>query len=160
LKPKNWVILGIILGITLFFLFIYEWIIVIFPNQVFEVSNNQYWIMVEILSDASYYNALTMFNQPSIIFTILNGLVMGVYLNTIGLTSSSKKANMLVVFMIIWIVFSCIGLFGFRITLNFEIFLYKSYTSNTAEGILFFVSNLPYLALIFMLSHLIEGERK
>lgn len=160
MQIKYWLIL-ITIGITVFLILLFcQYLIFIFPNQPFDIINNDYWIIIEFLLDKSEYNDIEMFNQPSFIFTILNALILGVYLNCLNLVIPTKKVNSLIIFIVIWIIFSCFGMFGLRITFNFPFLIYQSYTSNTAEGILFFIMNLTYFCLIYILSFLIESETK
>lgn len=161
MKTKYYIILAILICIILFIVFCWEWIIVLFPSQEFEIHNANYILLVEILLEPSDFNENTIFNQPSFIWTIINAIILGGYLMAIGLTTSMSKRNWLIIFAIVLILLIVIGMFSIRITINLPFLIYKSIQTNTSEAQLFFTSNLLFVLLpIFLISHITEAEIK
>lgn len=174
-----------ILGFSLFILFIlnfwFHWLVILFPNQNlsdFNLTNTFFLIVfmknfsiettqtlniliiIELLSDTTQYTTENIVSNPNFIFTILNGLLLGVYLNCIGLSFSSNKRNAIMIFVCVWLIFNLFGLFGIRLILNFPFLIVKVFESNTATGCLFFIGNILYFLLIWILSLMVLTETK
>jgi hypothetical protein len=93
------------------------------------------------------------------IFSMLNGLIFGFYLNCLGLLSNKGKALKYITFGVV-IVFVALGLgmVAIYLELNFPFLTQTVYESNTEKGILFFFENLGFFSTLFLSSFVAESE--
>lgn len=102
-------------------------------------------------------------HKGNLLFTLLNGLIFGMYLNILGFTLKSERMwiKALLIFTLIWLFTNGFGGFGIYIKLNApldSVFLYTKYQTNSVLGIRFFINNILLLSTIFISSFLIESE--
>lgn len=101
--------------------------------------------------------------DSSIVFTVLNALVFGAFLNSLGLFNYGiRKKNWKYIFMFIFIIVMLLGFgyFNIEIQCNFWFLAYKTYSTSSGKGIAFFVLNFYLWFAIYFLSFLVEGKRE
>lgn len=94
------------------------------------------------------------------IFTIANGLLIGVYMSALLPLSGKRGKWITLVLVILIITFSIMsfGYVGILIYLNIPILSEKTYISNASTGLSFFISNLAFFLILYAMSLLIESE--
>lgn len=98
--------------------------------------------------------------ESSILFTVLNSLVFGVYFNIVGLRFGITKQNTKLVILVILIIVMLLGFgyFDLQFEFNFFFFAYKIYSTSSYHGIYFFTYNIYIWSSIYFLSFFIESE--
>lgn len=93
-------------------------------------------------------------------WSLLNGLIFGVYLSALLPISGKRNKNLTIVLVIGVIIISImsLGYLGIFIYANLPIFVSKTYISNQIEGAEFFISNLAFFLLLYAVSFIIEAE--
>ena len=113
----------------------------------------------------SVYLTIGNVQDTSFVFTLLNALVFGVFLNIIGLNGkgifrkTTIKATTLILLVLLAI--SGFGFFGLLFVFNFPLNLiltYNIFSTNTVHGIRFFGYNILLFVLITFFSFLTESE--
>lgn len=100
--------------------------------------------------------------EESLIFTLLNSLIMGMYVTCLGWSVGASK------WYIKLLLIGIVGLFlylgftnvGLKVCSNLPIFLVSCYESNSAQGIVFFLGNLLFFTALFGLTFITEGEKQ
>lgn len=98
-------------------------------------------------------------DNSNFIWSILNVLIIGIFMNIIGIGSSMKQVNR--TFLLLAVVYLAIvgfGYFGFLIKFNLPFLIYKKYETNTIRGIYFLTLNIVFLLLVFFISFLSESD--
>ena len=100
-----------------------------------------------------------------LLWTILNSVIMYVYLNICGIfkVKSDKKTEIVILIGLLSFSLLGFGYFGIRFTINpnfifYRYLYYHSYQSNSYRGIKFIGYNLIYLLIIFFMTTLTERE--
>lgn len=104
-----------------------------------------------------------------ILFSILNGLIWGMYLNVcgFGLKTSKDFFKYFLLAFLLYFIISGFGYFGISITIRLDrtnideikyLLYYDTIITNSYETILFFTYNLPLFVIIFFVSHILESE--
>ncbi len=93
-------------------------------------------------------------------WSILNGLMLGVYLSALLPISGKRNKNLTLVLVIAIVIISILslGYLGIFIYANLPIFVSKTYISNQIEGAEFFITNLAFFLLLYGVSFIIEAE--
>ena len=93
-------------------------------------------------------------------WSILNGLMMGVYLSALLPISGKRNKNltMVLVIAIVVISFLSLGYLGIFVYINLPIFIERIYISNQIEGVRFFMTNIAFFLLLYAISFIIESE--
>lgn len=93
-------------------------------------------------------------------WSILNGLMMGVYLSALLPVSGKRNKNLTIVLVIAIVIISVLslGYLGIFIYINLPIFVSKTYISNQIEGAEFFITNIAFFLLLYAISFIIEAE--
>lgn len=99
------------------------------------------------------------------IFTIINALLLGMYLNICGILTSKKynPTRVLFFFVLIFLAVSGFGYLGLLIEFGSPvdtILFYYKYQGNSAHGIFFFSYNIILFTLIYFISFITEGDIK
>ena len=129
------------------------------------------YIAIEILllllavDSISIYLTIGSEIENSFVFTLLNALIFGVFLNVVGLNGNGifKKLSVKGSTLFVLVITSILGfgffglLFHFNFPLNY-IFNYDIFSTNTADGIRFFASNFLFFMLILFFSFIVESE--
>ena len=172
LKP-NWFLIVIILLITfvilLYFLYFYKksndfastWlylkiltviIIMILICLLFYYEVIQIWIKQGSSKDKS----------ENWLFTIFNALILGSFLNLIGISFGSKYkfSYYLVFFVLVYLAISGLGYLGILIRLNFDFLLYKDVQTNSSNLAKFIIFNIILFTLIVFIAVLAYQESK
>jgi hypothetical protein len=154
-EPFDWkfwlkITLFVILFIAIFIIFYLKYIIIMFG--MYQNNIPKAFLVIQIILEES--------SLSGTIFTLLNALIMGMYISVLGLLDTHSSKLWKYVLFIAIIILAVMGLsgIGFRITLLTDFLIYKSYCDNTVEGIVFFISNLPLLTSIYFISFLTESE--
>ena len=101
--------------------------------------------------------------ESSIIYTLLNALVFGVYINALGIFNKGmKKRNykLIVLVVALFIMLCGFGYFDYRIHFNFWFFYYKVFSTSSVHGILFFWLNIYFWSALYFLTFITESEEK
>ena len=133
--------------------------ILLFAYQVIVIQvgeyNFEFWCLI---------NIQIIFNsqEANLIFTLINGTLLGIYLQILGFsTSLSKIWQRGLVFAITVVFYLVISMFiGLRLTFNVDFLIAKSFTTNTAETADFLLFNLVFFTAVYGLSFFSEGETK
>ena len=99
--------------------------------------------------------------ESSILYTLLNALVFGVYINALGIFNKGTrklKYKLIILFVAIIIMITGFGYFDIQLHFNFWFFAYKIFSSSSVHGINFFWVNLYFWMCVYFLSYLIESE--
>ncbi|MBD3216221.1 MAG: hypothetical protein GF311_26645 [Candidatus Lokiarchaeota archaeon] len=98
----------------------------------------------------------------SFIWTLLNSLLLGMYVVAIGLTMGGRKGILKAIMLVsvVYITLSWGGYIGLRVTINIIIFVEKVFESNTIQGVFFLTWNWYIFIIIFVASNLTESEIK
>jgi len=99
--------------------------------------------------------------ESSILYTLLNALVFGVYINALGIFNKGTKKlkyKLIILSVAILIMITGFGYFDFQIHFNLWFFAYRIYSSSSVHGILFFWINLYFWSAIYFLSYMTESE--
>ncbi|HEC92908.1 MAG TPA: hypothetical protein ENI51_07970 [Candidatus Atribacteria bacterium] len=100
--------------------------------------------------------------SESWLFLLLNALLMGMYLNILGVQANTKSSvRFLLLFILIYLSVSGFGYLGILIIINEPIsnyLLYNIYQSNSAHGIYFVWCNLAFFIVILFLSFTTESD--
>ena len=93
-------------------------------------------------------------------WSILNGLMMGVYLSALLPISGKRNKNLTIILVVAIVIISILslGYLGIFIYANLPIFVSKTYISNQIEGAEFFITNLAFFLLLYAVSFIIEAE--
>lgn len=93
-------------------------------------------------------------------WSILNGLMMGVYLSAVLPISGKRNKNLTIVLVIAIVIISILslGYLGIFVYINLPVFVSKTYISNQIEGTEFFITNLAFFLLLYAGSFIIEAE--
>ncbi len=94
------------------------------------------------------------------LFSILNSLLLGVYLSATFPLSGRRSRYItlaLIIFVVAFAIFS-LGYVGVFVYLNFDFLSAKTFISNQKEGLEFFLLNLRWFLLLYAISMLIESE--
>lgn len=93
-------------------------------------------------------------------WSILNGLMIGVYLSALLPISGKKNKNLTIVLVIAIVIISVLslGYLGIFVYINLPIFISKTYISNQIEGTEFFITNIAFFLLLYAISFIIEAE--
>jgi len=110
---------------------------------------------------------ILLVSEGNLLFTLLNALCLGVYLNAIGLSGGNffKKAYIKISILLI-VAFCSLFVFGlsdFYIQFNFPFNLlfygYNKFSTATIDGIYFYYLNLVgFFGLVYLLSFILESE--
>lgn len=100
-------------------------------------------------------------NNTNFIWTILITIIMGMFMNLIGMMSSMKQANKIILLMfVVALSLMGFGFFGFLIIFNVPFLVYTKYESNSIRGIYFLTANLVFMFLVYIISFISESEVK
>lgn len=97
----------------------------------------------------------------SIVFSLLNGMIMGMYLTALGWSLGASKWWQKLVLILIIGIYLYLGFtyIGFKFCTNLSFFLVKCYETNTPAGIEFFLGNILLFGFIFAITFVTEGEK-
>ena len=147
---KNVLLIVLVIGLGLWFYWLHTNGLIVWFNR--ELISEKTIIAIDlniVQSEVSHY-----------LFSILNSLLLGVYLSATFPISGKRSRNItiaLVGFIIIFAILS-LGYVGIFLYLNFNFLQEKTYISNQMEGLRFFISNLHWFLLLYAISLLIESE--
>jgi len=99
--------------------------------------------------------------ESSILYTLLNALVFGVYINALGIFNKGIKKlkyKILILIFAVFIVICGLAYFDIQVHFNLWFFLYKIYSSSSVHGINFFWINLYFWSAIYFISYMTESE--
>jgi len=99
--------------------------------------------------------------ESSILYTLLNALVFGVFINSLGIFNKGIKGLKIklgILIVAIIVVLTGFGYFDVQIHFNLWFFAYKIYSSSSAHGIYFFWLNLYFWSIIYFISFITESE--
>ena len=117
------------------------------------------------MDSISIYFTIGNENESNFIFTLLNALIFGVFLNIVGVNGkgifrkTTVKGGTILILTILAL--SGFGFFGFLFIFNFPLnalFFYDIFSTSTPHGIRFFISNILFFILILFFSFLTESE--
>ena len=147
---KNLIIFILITGLGIWLYWLHNNGLIVWFNRNLISESTMFAIDLNIVeSEVSHY-----------LFSILNSLLLGVYLSATLPISGKRSRNItiaLVAFIIIFAILS-LGYVGIFLYLNFNFLSEKTYISNQIEGLRFFISNLQWFLLLYAISLLIESE--
>ena len=147
---KNLLLIILAIGLALWFYWLHTSGLIVWFNRTLISEKTIIAIDLNIVqSNVSHY-----------LFSILNSLLIGVYLSaTFPLSGKRSRyvSIILIVFIIVFAVLS-LGYVGIFLYLNFHFLQEKTFISNQVEGIKFFVSNIAWFLLLYAISLLIESE--
>lgn len=156
------------------YLFLYFAIIyaVVFLLKLFfdKKSNKLFTILVFILFEGIFmiclFNILVIewtFNtsDSGLLYSIMNSLLIGAFLVVIGFQSKQKPIVMKIIIIVIVSIFliSSTSLIGVRITLNLPFLIYHSFSTNTGEGAIFYITNIVFFDALIVASFISEGDK-
>jgi len=98
-----------------------------------------------------------------VLYTILNALVFGAYMNTLGLFNDGVQNKTMYYLLIIFVVFfflSGLGFWNFVFYINLPFLFYKYFSLSTHHGIYFIWYNLTLFLIIYVMSFMFERESK
>lgn len=97
-----------------------------------------------------------------VLYSLLNSMLIGVWLNVIGFGFKNKEKTMRFVLLAVASIFmiSSASLVGIRITLNIPILAEKVFETNTGQGAIFYISNIALFDAVSLSSFIAEGESK
>jgi len=151
LKPKK----ERFISISLDFLFILK--VLLFLFAVFICWLILYYDHLDI------YIVIVKTKNESYFFSILVSIMLLLFLVACGfvLSITKSKWKLLIFGIIIYIIilgYTNIG-FGFRFKTNFGLLVYENYESNTYKGVKFFIWNIVFFIIIFIISLFFETEK-
>ncbi|MBY9008142.1 MAG: hypothetical protein KGD63_15485, partial [Candidatus Lokiarchaeota archaeon] len=122
-------------------------------------------LLLLALDSISIYLTIGSEVENSFVFTLLNALIFGVFLNVVGLNGNGifKRLTIKGTTLFVLVITSILGfgffglLFYFNFPLNY-IFNYDIFSTSTADGIRFFASNFLFFMLILFFSFIVESE--
>lgn len=147
IKLYFWLIVGILFVICLFLR------IIIFTIGYIDDSEIKFFCLQIMITD----NPI-----ESVLYYILNSLLLGLYLNTIGFNMSLTTIRTKIILLIVIIIIIAIGIQGisFRITVILPFLTHYSYQPNAIDGILFFSDNVAFLISLYLMSFLLESDKE
>lgn len=105
---------------------------------------------------------LSFNNSGNVLFSALNALVMGAFMNSIGLGVGTdilgKFGRILIIAIGVILVFMGFANFGLWFNINISQLNVHLFTSNTSDGIQFFVGNLDKFTIVWGISLAFMGE--
>lgn len=147
---KNLLIFVLVIGLGIWLYWMHNSGLIVWFNR--ELISDKTLIAIDlniVQSEVSHY-----------LFSILNSLLLGVYLSATFPLSGKRSRYItlgLVIFAIAFAILS-LGYVGIFLYLNFSFLSEKTFISNQIEGLRFFISNIAWFLLLYAISLLIESE--
>ena len=122
-------------------------------------------LLLLAIDSISIYLTIGSEVENSFVFTLLNALIFGVFLNVVGLNGNGIFKRLTIkgttLFILVFTSILGFGFFGLLFYFNFPlnyIFNYDIFSTSTADGIRFFSSNFLFFMLILFFSFIVESE--
>lgn len=96
--------------------------------------------------------------DANVVYSVLNGLMLGGLLTTMGFSFSTSKIGFRVTILIIVILFSVLGAGYIGIEITIPLLEYPTWASNTPDGLYFVVANWYVFAALVIVSFATEAE--
>lgn len=153
--------------IVLFFILLYLYRIIQDKLKFYKIL--LVFVVIDVFLFLLLFDVMSIYilgsSEGKFLFTILNALIFGVYLNIIGFSSSNlfSKFSLKISFLtlLIFISLSGFGYLGFLVQFNFPLSLglvHNKWSTATIDGVLFFLFNGYIFIIIYFLSFITESE--
>lgn len=147
---KYALLIALICAVIYLLFFLHTNSVIVFFNRTLISEKTIFAIDLNIVdSEISHY-----------LFSILNSLLIGVYLSAV-LPTSGKRSKyvtiLLIAFVIIFAILS-VGYIGIFLYLNLNFLAERIYISNSVQGLIFFSKNIAFFLTLYAISLLIESE--
>lgn len=99
--------------------------------------------------------------ESNALWSLLTSLVFGMYSHLLGFSIGIRKNKwrvvLVIIILIVYVGFS--AYLGLEVTINFpNLFIHKTFGTNTINGVLFFTLNIPIWTIIYFATLLTERE--